>query len=88
MSTVTSLHLGYSAVALSTVLLLAGPAHADTLEVPDDFDTIQDAVDAADPGDTVEVEEGGGSGPNGEWLAHCRRWMVVLLLRLPGVVVV
>ena len=35
---------------------MPGAASAATLSVPADFDTIQEAVDAADPGDTVEVK--------------------------------
>ncbi len=46
--------------ALAGLVVIAcavpGTASAATLSVPADFDTIQDAVDAADPGDTVEVK--------------------------------
>lgn len=40
------------------VALLAVAARADTLRVPQDFDTIQAAVDAADEGDVVLVSKG------------------------------
>lgn len=39
-------------------LLLAAPLHAGTLKVPAQFATIQEAVDAAVPGDTVLVSKG------------------------------
>ncbi len=38
--------------------LLAAPAGADTLKVPGDFATIQAAIDAAQPGDTIDVAKG------------------------------
>src|SRR5262245_12173876 len=39
-------------------LLLASPAAADTLKVPQDFETIQAAVDAAATDDVVQVSKG------------------------------
>ncbi len=39
-------------------LLAAAPASAKTIEVPDDHATIQAAIDAAQPGDTIEVDHG------------------------------
>jgi parallel beta-helix repeat protein len=39
-------------------LLLAAPAAADTLKVPQDFETIQAAVDAAVAGDVINVAKG------------------------------
>ncbi len=39
------------------LLALAGPAQAATLQVPQDFGSIQAAVDAADPGDVVAVKK-------------------------------
>ena len=48
-------------VALAVLACAApGVASAATLDVPADFTTIQAAVDAADPGDTVAVGAGGG----------------------------
>jgi parallel beta-helix repeat protein len=40
------------------VLGLCGGVQADTLKVPDDYGTIQEAINAAEYGDTVEVAEG------------------------------
>src|SRR5882672_9854759 len=45
-------------LAASAVLLVAGPLRADTIAVPADFATIQEAVDAAVAGDTVKVSKG------------------------------
>jgi len=39
------------------MLAFAGPAQADTLEVPKDFNSIQAAVDAASPGDVVAISK-------------------------------
>lgn len=39
-------------------LFAAAPAAAATITVPDDHPTIQDAVDAADPGDVIQVRDG------------------------------
>ena len=39
-------------------LLLAHPLFAETLEVPGDYDTIQEAIEEAEDGDTVLVEAG------------------------------
>jgi nitrous oxidase accessory protein NosD len=45
--------------AVTTAVLLFGvlvaPAFADKLRVPKDFESIQEAVDAAQPGDTIEI---------------------------------
>mgnify|MGYP003573171465 CR=1 FL=1 len=40
-------------LGLATLALLAAPAAAESFDVPGDFKTIQDAVDAADDGDTI-----------------------------------
>jgi parallel beta-helix repeat protein len=45
-------------VTLPVLLLLAAPLRAETLKVPADFATIQEAVDAAVAGDTVLVSKG------------------------------
>ena len=37
---------------------LSMPAHAEILNVPDDFETIQEAIDEAGDGDTVLVAPG------------------------------
>jgi Right handed beta helix region len=44
--------------AILAVLLLAGAASADTLHVPQDFATIQAAVDVAQPGDVIVIKAG------------------------------
>lgn len=44
--------------ALAAVLVLAGPAFAGKIRVPKDHDTIQEAVDAASDGDTIEISSG------------------------------
>ncbi len=64
-----------SLVALSALISLAlafAPARAATFVAPDDFGTIQAAVDAASPGDTIIIKKctpflSGVCGPNGEW---------------------
>ena len=43
---------------LLTLSLLTSVASADVLDVPGDFDRIEDAVDAASPGDVIEVASG------------------------------
>ena len=48
-------HIG---LALAAVFVAASPLAADTLKVPQDFATIQEAVDAAAAGDTVIVGPG------------------------------
>jgi hypothetical protein len=53
--------------ALILVFLSVQAAQAATIVVPNDQPTIQDAVDAANPGDTVKVKFGKGGGPNGEY---------------------
>jgi predicted outer membrane repeat protein len=40
------------------MLLVARSARADIINVPDDYETIQEAIEAADPGDEVVVAEG------------------------------
>ena len=52
-----------SLVTLSALFALGlafGPAFGATIVVPNDFPTIQDAVDAAKKGDTVLVKKGFG----------------------------
>ena len=44
-------------VLVSAVFLLSSPSAAQVL-VPDDYDTIQEAIDAASDGDTIEVAAG------------------------------
>ena len=46
------------AAALTSVLLAATSAPADTLHVPTDYPTIQAAIDAAVNGDIVEIADG------------------------------
>lgn len=41
-----------------TALLLALSASAETIHIPDDFDTIQEGIDTAEDGDTVLVQPG------------------------------
>lgn len=50
--------MGSRAVFAAAMLLLAGTARAATLHFPADFETLQAAVDAADPGDTVRIAPG------------------------------
>ena len=45
-------------MALMVTLAFAGSASADTIYVPTDYPTIQQAIDAANPGDTVFVWNG------------------------------
>ena len=47
-------------IGLITVASSGAPAaYADAkLQVPEDFSSIQEAVDAANPGNTIEVDEG------------------------------
>jgi hypothetical protein len=47
-----------SALLVAPMFLISIPAHANDLNVPDDFPTIQAALDAAVPGDTVRVAPG------------------------------
>ena len=47
-----------AAVTFGLTGLAAGPSAADTLQVPDDYATIQDAIDAASPGDQIRVGPG------------------------------
>jgi parallel beta-helix repeat protein len=44
-------------IAVAAGLVLAAPAGAAVREVPQDFPTIQDAVDAANPGDTIAISK-------------------------------
>ena len=41
-----------------SLAFLSAPAYADIINVPDDFETIQAAIDAAQDGDTVLVQPG------------------------------
>ena len=43
--------------ALCALAVFAAPASAETLRVPAQFDTIQEAVDAAQPGDEITVKD-------------------------------
>lgn len=52
--------------ALLSLALVAAPAFGATIVVPNDFPSIQDAIDAASAGDTILIKKGGGLGPNGE----------------------
>lgn len=52
------------------VLLLASHAMADVIHVPQDFPTIQDAMNAASAGDTVLVADGVYSGPGNTCLFY------------------
>jgi parallel beta-helix repeat protein len=53
------LFLSLAAVAVGGLLLAGAPAHAKgSLVVPRDFPTIQAAVDAAAPGDTINIQGG------------------------------
>ncbi len=45
-------------LSLSSLALVAATASAKEIEVPDDHPTIQLAIDAAGPGDTIEVDGG------------------------------
>ena len=47
-----------AAATLVVPLVVTAPALADTISVPHDYATIQEAVDAAKPGDTVRVATG------------------------------
>ncbi|MBD3235228.1 MAG: hypothetical protein GF330_00800, partial [Candidatus Eisenbacteria bacterium] len=49
---------GVPLLLLTALLLWAGPATADTLEVPSQYATIQEAIDAASDGDLVRVAAG------------------------------
>jgi parallel beta-helix repeat protein len=46
------------ATTLVGLVLTVSTSSADVLNVPNDFDRIEDAVDAASPGDVIEVESG------------------------------
>ncbi|HHE47096.1 MAG TPA: hypothetical protein ENL08_05285, partial [Bacteroidetes bacterium] len=45
-------------VSLLLVLSFAGLSHARVINIPDDFETIQDGIDEAEDGDTVLVQPG------------------------------
>ncbi len=45
-------------ITLLLILLFAGAASADTIQVPENYASIQDAVDCAEAGDTVHVSKG------------------------------
>lgn len=47
-----------AAALLAALCALAGPAAAEVLKVPQDYTSIQDALDAAAPGDVVKVGPG------------------------------
>lgn len=53
-----SLRLAAVGAALLGSLAAAAPTAAATITVPDDHPTIQDAVDAASPGDVIQVRNG------------------------------
>jgi parallel beta-helix repeat protein len=46
------------ALTLSVSLVATTPVAAATINVPDDYSTIQEAIDAASPGDTISVAAG------------------------------
>lgn len=48
----------YVVALFALVLILTGSANATVLYVPGDYSTIQDAIDAASDGDTVQVADG------------------------------
>ena len=39
-------------------MMLCGAVHADTIDVPEDYPTIQDAIGAASNGDTIAIAAG------------------------------
>ncbi|MCD6513229.1 MAG: hypothetical protein J7K61_06480, partial [Thermoplasmata archaeon] len=45
-------------LGIVVVMVMAGNASANTINVPADYPTIQQAVDAASDGDTIYVEAG------------------------------
>ena len=45
-------------IVLAAILLLTTTVAADTLRVPEDFGTVQSAIDAASSGDFVSVGPG------------------------------
>lgn len=47
-----------TALSLATLALTAGAASAKTIEVPDDYQTITDAVKYAQAGDKIEIDSG------------------------------
>ena len=46
------------AAAAALIAVLALPAAAETLTVPQQFETIQAAIDAAEDGDVIEIRKG------------------------------
>ena len=56
-TTITSISIFAMFMILATLAIVPSVS-ADTIDVPGDQSTIQDAIDAADPGDTVELVSG------------------------------
>lgn len=48
----------HTAASVLFCLLIAGPAHASTINIPDDYQTIAEGLAAAEPGDIVLVAQG------------------------------
>ena len=67
----------------SCVLIIPIRADSRTIIVPDDYSAIQDAINAANEGDTIFVKKGTYEGPINQTLMVNKTLSVLLLKMLP-----
>ena len=69
----------YICTSIVATLLLAGTTFAATLNVPGDYTTIQDAINASSDGDVIQIGAGTfneyGISPDGQSHHHSRYWV-------------